>query len=33
MEQSTGRPHTVEDLRKLFGVFGVPADIKGVIVA
>jgi len=33
MEQITGRPHAVEDLRKLFGVFGVPADIKGVIVA
>ena len=33
MEQITGRPHTVEDLRKLFGVFGVPAEIKRVIVA
>ena len=33
MERITGRPHTVEDLRKLFGVFGVPAEIKRVIVA
>ena len=33
LEQLTGRPHTVEDVRKLFGVFGVPADIKRVIVA
>ena len=33
MEQLAGRPHTVEDLRKLFGVFGVPAGIKRVIVA
>ena len=33
MEQLTSRPYTVEDLRKLFGVFGVPAGIKRVIVA
>ena len=33
MERITGQPHTVEDLRKLFGVFGVPAEIKRVIVA
>ena len=33
MEQMTGRPCTVEGLRKLFGVFGVPAEIKSVIVA
>ena len=33
MEQKTGQPYTVEDLRKLFGVFGVPADIKRIIVA
>lgn len=33
MEQVTGRPCTVEELRKLFGVFGVPAGIKRIIVA
>ena len=33
VEQVTGRPHTVADLRKLFGVFGVPAGIKRIIVA
>lgn len=33
MEQVTRRPCTVDDLRKLFGVFGVPAGIKRIIVA
>lgn len=33
LEQVTGRPCTVDDLRKVFGVFGVPSGIKHVIVA
>ena len=33
MARVTGRSYTVEEIRKLFGVFGVPAGIKHVIVA
>jgi hypothetical protein len=33
MEQVAGQPCSVEDLRKLFGVYGVPDNIKRVVVA
>ena len=33
MEQRTGQSCSVDDLRKLFGVFGVPQGIKRVVVA
>ncbi|MCY4482685.1 MAG: hypothetical protein OXC12_07410 [Spirochaetaceae bacterium] len=33
MERIGGQPCSVEDLRKLFGVYGVPDNIKRVVVA
>ena len=33
MEQVTGQDYSVDDLRKLFGVYGVPENIKRVVVA
>ena len=33
MEQATGQDFSVDDLRKLFGVYGVPENIKRVVVA
>ena len=33
MERISGQPSSVEDLRKLFGVYGVPDNIKRVVVA
>ena len=33
MEQVAGQPWSVEDLRKLFGVYGVPDNVKRVVVA
>jgi hypothetical protein len=33
MEQVAGQPCSLEDLRKLFGVYGVPDNVKRVVVA
>ena len=33
MEQRTGQSCSIDDLRKLFGVYGVPQGIRRVVVA
>jgi hypothetical protein len=33
MERRSGNPYSLEDLRRLFGVYGVPEGIKRVTVA